>query len=103
MTDTRPGIFSAISDLFSRICGTFGTLWRWMKVTTLIVFMPVTVLGVLVGTQTAVFTGACYLSGYACDYALSSDKVVAMYAGAMMSLSGPEEYYAPADKRRASR
>ena len=102
MTDAQPGIFAAISDFFSRVCGTFGTLWRWMKVTTLIVFMPVTALGVLIGTQTAVFTGVCYVSGYACPYALSSDKLVSMYAGAMMSLQGSDEY-SPNDKRRAAR
>lgn len=89
---------TTLNNLYAKLM----TLWHWMKVTTLIVFMPVTVLAVLIGTQTAVFTGVCYTTGYACPYALSSDKLVAMYAGAMMSLQGSDEYTVN-DKRRAAR
>ncbi len=79
-----------------------AALWSWTYHTTAIVFMPITILLMLGALQTTALTITCNSIGMGCPYAISSDKLVAMYAGAMMSLNGSEEYV-PTDKRRAAR
>ena len=76
-------------------------LWHWTYHTTAIVFMPITILLMLGALQTTALTITCNTVGMGCPYAISSDKLVAMYAGAMMSLSESGEY--TTDKRRASK
>ena len=67
-------------------------LWHWTYHTTAIVFMPITILLMLAALQTTTLTVTCNVAGMGCPYAISSDKIVAMYAGAMMSLSEQQEY-----------
>jgi hypothetical protein len=69
---------------------------------TIVLFLPVLLYLQLLLVQTTILTVACSFSGYGCSGAVNADKVVAMYAGAMMSLNSSDEYV-PTDKRRAAR
>lgn len=86
----------------NNLYATLRSIGRWLYHTTAIVFLPVTILLVLGALQTTTLTLTCNTVGMGCPYALSSDKLVAMYAGAMMSLQGSDEYTVN-DKRRAAR
>lgn len=77
-------------------------LHNWIYHTGAIVFYPVILLAILSAIQTLTLTATCNVAGLGCPYAISSDKLVAMYAGAMMSLNGSDEYV-PTDKRKALR
>ena len=79
-----------------------AALHNWIYHTGAIVLYPVILLAILSAIQTLTLTATCNIAGMGCPYAISSDKLVAMYAGAMMSLSDDGEHVV-ADKRRASR
>jgi hypothetical protein len=89
-------------NTLNTLYATLRSVGRWLYHTTAIVFLPVTILLVLGALQTTTLTLTCNTIGMGCPYALSSDKLVSMYAGAMMSLQGSDEFV-PNDKRRASR
>lgn len=89
---------NTLNNLYAKL----SAIGRWMYHTTAIVFLPVTILLVLGALQTTTLTLTCNTIGMGCPYALSSDKLVSMYAGAMMSLQGSDEFV-PNDKRRAAR
>jgi hypothetical protein len=69
---------------------------------TIVLFLPVLLYLQLILLQTFILTVACSSTGYGCSGAVNADRVVSMYAGAMMSLQGSDEFV-PNDKRRAAR
>ncbi len=69
-----------------------AALHKWIYHTGAIVIYPVLVYAILSALQTTALTVTCGFVGMGCPYAMSGDKLVTMYAGAMMSLSETQEY-----------
>lgn len=54
--------------------------------------LPIMFLIELALAQALVFTAACQTTGFACEYGISADKLVATYAGVMLTLNDGEDY-----------
>lgn len=73
--------------------------WRWFRVTSTLVGMPVVFLLVVLGSQKFFFSATCYTAGWRCEYAIGATDGMVEYMGELLDANPDVDIVAKTRKR----